>query len=999
MTGGVSLAVWMGGVALEIDRLRRRHPGVYADLLDLTATRVRLDVISGSSAGGLNGALLATSVAYQDADLAKVREVWLEAGDISKLMRSPLELGAASLLDGETFYERVRNALEQVSSTRADGGGAGRLTDPTENPVHLVVTASLLEGQERGTVDSFGSVIRDRNHRARFVFRRGGPGLAPEDEERLDEGERRFDDFAPDALERLALAARASASFPGAFDPTFCPVGETPNGAPDLGAHASFTESRWTVDGGVLMNKPLDPALDAIAEQSAAEQVRRVLLYVVPDPGESPERRPDRLDAPPGLARILLGSLSTLPRNESVGEELEEVKARNRRALRRELNVWHSVDVRATAGSLFADYARLRAELLADALLDDLAAPLAAATAGDRPFDAELWRRPILRRSLTDALQDHAFGAASFPPTADRALAWLAEPSAARRAGAVVLDLLRRGMGLERPANSESRRTLVGLRKELHRHLRTLERLEPPLDAAAASDLAKLAVRPSGGIDPGDWGEKALELLGDRLARGEAAADGIVRILGRALPALRAAQDRRRPGQGGEADRLGGLLERIAPSAWKATSGQTPGTATDARVYDSDKDEAVLGLLALDVLRVTLGRPEEEQAIELMQLSANTANGFTQDDEAKEKLAGLQLAHFGAFYKHSWRMSDWLWGRLDAAQRLAEVLVEPYRLRQCFSNRDDAVGSIESMALGLPGSAERAVLEDGRWPHPWSLSAVEDELSFLDKSDKGEAADSLPASLPLCAQFFARRLQLEILQEELPHLASAIRADREAGATTSFAASELAKAVPEQTRALGPARAAELFLAQRVGHERVVDEVGTDLFARTVSTAGAVGASVLQRAASGVRPVGPLLRVVRGLALGLHLLVVAALGHGRVAPAFVVAALTAGGALVAVGAFSSGLASAVMVFGIGLLGAGALLAIIRGGRAASLGGLGLVAAAVAGLPDLLAVLEVISDAQPYRKVAATTAFVILGLLLGFVGTRPPQRAKTGRRGT
>jgi len=54
MTGGVSLAVWMGGVALEIDRLRRCQPGTYAKLLGLTASEVRVDVISGSSAGGLN---------------------------------------------------------------------------------------------------------------------------------------------------------------------------------------------------------------------------------------------------------------------------------------------------------------------------------------------------------------------------------------------------------------------------------------------------------------------------------------------------------------------------------------------------------------------------------------------------------------------------------------------------------------------------------------------------------------------------------------------------------------------------------------------------------------------------------------------------------------------------------------------------------------------------------------------------------------------------------
>lgn len=93
------------------------------------------------------------------------------------------------------------------------------------------------------------------------------------------------------------------------------------------------------------MNKPLDPALDAIGEQSAAQQVRRVLLYVVPDPGERTDRLADQLEAPPGLARVLLGSLSTLPRNESISEELSRVKTRNRRASLRDLDSWRRLDL------------------------------------------------------------------------------------------------------------------------------------------------------------------------------------------------------------------------------------------------------------------------------------------------------------------------------------------------------------------------------------------------------------------------------------------------------------------------------------------------------------------------------------------------------------------------------------------------------------------------------------------------------------------------------
>ena len=82
LNGGVSLAVWMGGVVHELDLLRRacsdgldpaQQPRPYDQVvfdrwreLSRAGGRERavvVDVIAGTSAGGLNGALLATAVA------------------------------------------------------------------------------------------------------------------------------------------------------------------------------------------------------------------------------------------------------------------------------------------------------------------------------------------------------------------------------------------------------------------------------------------------------------------------------------------------------------------------------------------------------------------------------------------------------------------------------------------------------------------------------------------------------------------------------------------------------------------------------------------------------------------------------------------------------------------------------------------------------------------------------------------------------------------------
>ena len=68
-------------------------------------------------------------------------------------------------------------------------------------------------------------------------------------------------------LTALALAARSSASFPGAFEPSFVPINSriaadagVPE-RPDMADFANMTRSHWVADGGLLANRPLTPLL------------------------------------------------------------------------------------------------------------------------------------------------------------------------------------------------------------------------------------------------------------------------------------------------------------------------------------------------------------------------------------------------------------------------------------------------------------------------------------------------------------------------------------------------------------------------------------------------------------------------------------------------------------------------------------------------------------------------------------------------------------------
>src|SRR5204862_8285785 len=80
-------------------------------------------------------------------------------------------------------------------------------------PIDLTLTATLLNGRAQAQTDDFGNSVPDITHRARFHFVRG-----PEAREGRDVFQEK------DIGEWLALASRATASFPGAFEATFCPA-------------------------------------------------------------------------------------------------------------------------------------------------------------------------------------------------------------------------------------------------------------------------------------------------------------------------------------------------------------------------------------------------------------------------------------------------------------------------------------------------------------------------------------------------------------------------------------------------------------------------------------------------------------------------------------------------------------------------------------------------------------------------------------------------------
>jgi patatin-related protein len=794
MTGGVSLAIWMGGVATELDQLIRARGGengVYADLLALTACEPRIDVVSGTSAGGINGTLLAAAVARRR-PLDGLRKLWLDTASFTKLLRSPFEADPPSVLKGDEYFgAELHSAFKKLL-------GDGQVEQGAGHPVELLVTTTLLSGEDARLVDDFGTLIPDVRHAALMRF----------DEKQLQGG-------AP-LMRRLALAARSSASFPVAFEPSWIPCGDerADDAHPPMEGCASFRRDHHVIDGGVLVNRPLSPAVDAVfAQRASGEDVRRVLLYVVPDPGESVNPEPEERDGYK-LTDVALRSLVTIPRVQSIASDIDEINEQNRR-VREQRGVRDRVVMRwfpaGDIGDLLTDYRDVRAARHADELLAELT--LRWAGQDFKPFDRQRTAADI-RKLYCKALPQE--------PTPDPAT-WGLE--SVELAAEVALDLARRGFGLAEPGTPQ-RDDLAAARKHVH-------------EALAALRAAR-AERP------------------DRIAEREEN-ETFERWATRVAPAFRA----------DDATVVRNAAETVAGALVKtrdAVQDLNPELAEIARRLAPGEDLARLFELEVLLQSVGLGDRVVEQELRLLQVSANTRDAFGLRSSAADKLTGMHLAHFAAFYKPSWRANDWLWGRLDGSGWLVQLLLEPERLRGVANVRDE----IERIALGPPGVA-----------HDWldgqlDREAVAEELSHL-------ADDPPPKALPQCALAIARRLQLAILADELPQLAAAVQLDEAAGALTEPGTVFLGawgSAPGDRT----PAELVTALDACRFAAPGFGGEQGSDLLARDGSTAAAATAAALAGGRSGlpgwVTKMG-LLRTLRGVALALYALVGPALAASR----------------------------------------------------------------------------------------------------------------------
>ncbi len=483
--GGVSLAIYQHGINREILNLVRasklchqnrqgedsdtpsfhnRYPeeperstgDVYLQCLEAIgqhlSLRVIVDVISGASAGGINGIALARALAH-DLSLAPLTDMWLAEADMLKLLapeakarlwskwilwpfvrpmlarlkREGLLIGKVDAemqervsvflrsrwfkppLDGHRLATLVLDGL--MAMKRPDASAESLL--PTGTRLDLLVTVTDFLGLDRSIFIHDPPVVKEREHRRllRFCIEHDKTGHLQSD-------------FDLDSLPSLAFAARASASYPGAFPPAQIRemddllasrhqpwparsrfLARNFSGYRDQGKNP---EEAVLVDGSILDNKPVMATLEAIRTHSAFREVDRRLVYIDP---HSQMDKPAVSSAVPGFFATLRGALSDLPRIDPTYNELAEVSRYNKQVRRLKETIQHA---RSKVGKLIEQSTGGR--INGSFTINDLRHWRLSSTKllSAMPIVYDAWMRSIVLEAL-DFVVDLINGACHFP--------------------------------------------------------------------------------------------------------------------------------------------------------------------------------------------------------------------------------------------------------------------------------------------------------------------------------------------------------------------------------------------------------------------------------------------------------------------------------------------------------------------------------------------------------------------------------------------------------
>ena len=698
--GGISLAIYMHGVTKEIWHLvrasRAYHSGltpgtkveaVYVELFKLIEKtghlklRVLTDIIAGASAGGINGVFLAQAITSGQS-LDPLTDMWLDNADVDRLLdpdarpisaftkfwATPIAWIAFGRRGGTVERtveaqgrEEVRSKLSRFVRARwfaPPFGGpvfTGMLLDafdamakskterrllPAAQPLDLFVTVTDFAGHPETLRLHSPSHVIETEHRLTLSFR-----------DRAMRGTH-FGDIAA-----LTFAARATASFPGAFPPfnvseldtVLADRGRTWPGRAEFLARSlpgltKNAETTVLIDGSVLANAPFSPAVDALRDRPSRREVDRRFVYIDPKPGMRSVRLTRKGDAElPGFFATIFGAMSDIPREQPIRDSLEAIEGRSSRIR--------------------------RMQRIIDALRPDVEAAIEAMFGRtfflDSPTPARLksWRNKAQERAARDAGYTYAaYGHAKLSHIVEEiaALAARQDPELrgaryetlrqslwdeVRRRGA---DMISSGLG-----KGASPAAIAFFRAhDLRFRIRRLRFVLRAVDALQVQ--GKVA---SDDVEP--LREAIFKLLSRYLDREGV---GFYTQISHENAAVMLDDI--------EAQRGLTQLDAEIDAEFARAFGNCPKGSRRSILY------AYLGFPFYDITTLPMLQGEgldEFDPIKVDRISPEDATAIRSG--VLETLKGIQLNSFGAFFSRPYRENDYLWGRLHGADRLFDIVV------------------------------------------------------------------------------------------------------------------------------------------------------------------------------------------------------------------------------------------------------------------------------------------------------------------------------------
>lgn len=713
--GGVSLAVYMHGVTKEIWRLARASraehdnappsTGVEAAYRELivaigreSGTRIRIlaDIVAGASAGGINGIFLSRAISTGES-LDPLTDLWLDKADVTVLLdpdarpwsrfskfwavpiawlatrgrkgvvHTTVERGAraevraklsqfvrarwfAPPFGGEVFTGLLLDAFDAMAA-----GPKGLPLVPNGQPIDLMVTVTDFDGHPETMYLNSPREVEETEHRLIFSFRHA-PGMATH-----------LDDPVG-----LTFAARATASFPGAFplfsarelDRVLAARGRTwPQRSEYLtrqlpGDDPETAQDRVLTDGSVLANAPFRPAIAVLRQRPARREVDRRFVYIDPTPGgrgisltgHGMAKMPDGSPMLPGFFAAIFKTISDIPREQPIRDNVEAIEALSERTRR----------MRAIVSAMQSE------------VEDRIEAALGRTFFIDRPTPARLasWRASAQQRAAQEAGSGFiAYGHLKLAQIVEGLAAIVSDLAKARDEAARIswrnaIWAAVRQRGLDRIAGARGVGGSDGVIDFFRTHdvgfrIRRLRFLARQLDDIAGAQVGSIdpALREATRVTIYECLAPFLDRESSDFYFGIAAQSQDCADCGTLIDQIGARRDLK-------------AADAVADAAICDALAALPKAARRAMLF------AYLGFPFYDSATLPLLQGEgqgEFDPIKIDRIAPEDATAIRQGG-AQATLKGIQFNNFGAFFSRAFRENDYLWGRLHAAERLFAIV-------------------------------------------------------------------------------------------------------------------------------------------------------------------------------------------------------------------------------------------------------------------------------------------------------------------------------------